>query len=83
MNTYGASLGLDLEEQIAQNRARVPLTQSALTRRRGGPLWVAIDRVENGVYRALRAAGHTKLPPVKQLVDLSLLDETYARGIAN
>lgn len=83
VNTYGASLGLDLQEQIAQNRAQVPLTESALTRRRGGPLWVAIDEVEHGVYRALRAAGHTKLPPVKQLVDLSLLNEAYAHGIAD
>lgn len=83
VNTYGASLGLDLQEQIAQNRAQVPLTQRAITRRRGGPLWVATDQVEHGVYRALRAAGHAKLPPVKQLIDLSLLDEAYVHGIAH
>jgi len=79
-NTYGASLGLDLQQQIAQNRAQVPLTESALTRRRGGPLWISTDEVEHGVYRALRAAGHAKLPPVDRLVDLSLLAEAYGHG---
>jgi ABC-type nitrate/sulfonate/bicarbonate transport system substrate-binding protein len=81
VNTYGASLGLSLNEQISQNRAQVPLTQSDLTRRHGGPLWVSTEQIAGPIYRALRAAGHTSLPPVSKLVDLSLLQEAYAHGI--
>ncbi len=82
MKTYGASLDLDLNEQIAQNRAQVPLTLSDVTRRHGGPLWVSTAQIENGVYRALRAAGRKNLPPVNRLVDLSLLRAAYgAHGL--
>ena len=77
VKTYGASLDLDLKEQIAQNRAQVPLTISDLTRRKGGPLWISTAEVQNGVYRALRASGRKNLPPVERLVDLSLLQEAY------
>jgi hypothetical protein len=80
VKTYGASLGLDLHEQIMQNRAQVPLTESDLTRRRGGPLWISTSQIQHGVYRALRAAGRTTLPPVERLIDLSLLTKAYGKN---
>jgi hypothetical protein len=74
-------LGLNLNEQLSQNRAQAPLTQSDLTRRNGGPLWVSTEEIAGPIYRALRAAGHTSLPPVSKLVDLSLLHEAYAHKL--
>jgi hypothetical protein len=64
------------------NSASLGLAQSPLTRKRGGLLWIATDEVEQSAYRPLRVAAHTKLPPIKQLVNLSLPDEAYAHGIA-
>lgn len=75
---YGASLGLDLQQQTLQNAAQTPLMISDLTRRNGGPLWVSTAEIRGGVYHALRAAGRRNLPDVDRLVDLSLLREAYA-----
>ncbi len=71
---YGASLGLDLDQQIAQNRAQIPLTESPLTRR-FGPLWISADEVEHRVYRTLRALGRTNLPEPSRLLELGPLRE--------
>ncbi len=75
---YGASLGLDPAQQLAQNRAQIPLTESPLTRR-FGPLWISEDEVEHRVYRTLRALGRAALPDPKRLIDLGPLRE--ANGI--
>ncbi len=77
VKTYGATLELNLNEEIAQNRAQIPLTISNFTREHG-PLWISTGQVEHGVYRALRAAGRKNLPAVDRLVDLSLLREAYS-----
>jgi ABC-type nitrate/sulfonate/bicarbonate transport system substrate-binding protein len=80
VNEYGAGLGLDLEQQIAQSEAQVPLTQSDETRRRGGLLWVSREHVERRVYPTLRAAGRTNLPAFERLFDLSILRDATAGG---
>ncbi len=71
---YGATLGLDPAQQLAQNQAQIPLTRSALTRRYG-PLWISEEEVEHRVYRTLRALGRTALPDPRRLIDLGPLRE--------
>jgi ABC-type nitrate/sulfonate/bicarbonate transport system substrate-binding protein len=75
--TYGATLGLDENQQIAENRAQIPLTQSAATRR-NGLLWIDKDRVRGPIYNSLRATGRTKLPAVDHIIDVSLLRDATA-----
>jgi ABC-type nitrate/sulfonate/bicarbonate transport system substrate-binding protein len=74
VTTYGATLGLDETQQVGENRAQIPLTQSAQTREHG-LLWIDRDRVRGPIYASLRATGRTKLPDVDRLVDVSLLRE--------
>jgi ABC-type nitrate/sulfonate/bicarbonate transport system substrate-binding protein len=69
---YGASLGLDEKHQLAVNRAQIPLMESAGTRAHGR-MWIDTHRISGPIYTTLRATGRTKLPPVAQLVDLSIL----------
>jgi len=70
--TYGAALGLDERQQIAENRAQIPLTQSAATREHG-LLWIDKERVRGPIYASLRATGRTQLPDVDRLIDISVL----------
>jgi ABC-type nitrate/sulfonate/bicarbonate transport system substrate-binding protein len=79
VDRYGAGLGLDLDQQIAQSEAQVPLTESDETRRKHGLLWVSREHVEKRVYPTLRAAGRTKLPEFDRLFDLSILRDATAR----
>ena len=79
VNEYGAGLGLDLEQQIAQSEAQLPLTESDETRRKHGPLWISREYVEKRVYPTLRAAGRTHLPEFERLFDLSILRDATAR----
>jgi hypothetical protein len=74
VTTYGATLGLDETQQIGENRAQIPLTQSAQTRAHG-LLWIDPNRVRGPIYAGLRATGRTKLPDVDKLIDVSLLRE--------
>jgi ABC-type nitrate/sulfonate/bicarbonate transport system substrate-binding protein len=69
---YGASLGLDEKQQLAVNRAQIPLMESAATRAHGR-MWIDTARVTGPIYTTLRATGRTKLPPVDQLIDMSVL----------
>lgn len=75
--TYGATLGLDLTQQIAENRAQIPLTQSAQTRQHG-VLWIDKARMRGPIYDSLRATGRTQLPDVDRFVDDSLLRDASA-----
>jgi ABC-type nitrate/sulfonate/bicarbonate transport system substrate-binding protein len=77
--TYGAALGLDEAQQVAENRAQIPLTQSAATRAHG-MLWVDEDTVKGPIYAGLRATGRAKLPDVAQLIDPSLLRDAAPPG---
>jgi ABC-type nitrate/sulfonate/bicarbonate transport system substrate-binding protein len=75
--TYGASLGLDERQQVAENRAQIPLTQSTATRANG---LLAIDkaRVRGPIYASLRATGRTKLPDVEHFIDATVLRDAAA-----
>ena len=75
--TYGATLGLEERQQIAENRAQIPLTQSAQTQAHG---LLAIDpqRVAGPIYASLRATGRTKLPDIRRFIDTSILAEATA-----
>ena len=76
---YGTALGLEEPEQLAVNRAQIPLMQSSLTRLRG-PLSIDTVRVSGPIYRTFRATGRTKLPPVSRLVDTSILRDAARAG---
>lgn len=82
--TYGAALGLDEPQQIAENKAQTPLTQSAATRAHG-LLWIDKARVRGPIYASLRATGRTNLPDVDRFIDVRLLRDAAAanhhRGI--
>jgi hypothetical protein len=80
VSTYGAALGLDERQQIAENRAQIPLMRSAATRDHG-LLWIDKQRLAGPIYASLRATGRTKLPSVDALVDMTLLrDAARANG---
>ncbi len=72
VETYGASLGLNVAHQIAMNRAQIPLMQNDDTRAHG-LFWMDMDRIGGPVYASLRATGRSELPPPAQFIDLSLL----------
>jgi ABC-type nitrate/sulfonate/bicarbonate transport system substrate-binding protein len=69
---YGTALGLDLKQQIALNRAQIPLMESAQTRAHGR-MWIDPAYVAGPVYTTMRATGRTKLPPVERIIDTSIL----------
>ncbi len=75
--TYGATLGLDESQQIAENRAQIPLTRSAATRAHG-LLWIDRDRVRGPIYATLRATGRSALPDVDHFIDDSVLRDATA-----
>jgi ABC-type nitrate/sulfonate/bicarbonate transport system substrate-binding protein len=72
VQSFGSLLDLNLQHQIAMNRAQIPLMENADTRTHG-LLWMDLRRISGPVYATLRATGRTKLPPPSQFVDLSLL----------
>lgn len=80
--TYGATLGLDEQQQVAENRAQIPLTQSRATRERG---LLAIDkkRVSGPIYASLRATGRTNLPAVDGLIDVTIVRDATAANRAH
>jgi len=69
---YGASLGLDLQQQIGLNRAQIPLMEGPPTRAHGR-MWIDPAHVAGPVYATLRATGRINLPPVGRIVDTSIL----------
>jgi len=72
VTVYGAALGLDEKQQIAVNRAQIPLFESAGTRAHGY-MWIDTARIAGPIYTTFRATGRTKLPPVDRLVDTTIL----------
>jgi hypothetical protein len=74
--TYGASLGLDLAQQIAQNKAQIPLVEAGV--KGGRTLALSKDRVAGPMYRSLRAMGRTNLPPVERLLDLTIVPDALS-----
>lgn len=77
---YGADLGLNLKQQIAQNKAQIALTQNSYTDKHG---MLRIDEAFLGgpIYKGLRASGSKDLPPVKDIVDQTFLNHVYKNGL--
>ena len=71
---YGRDLGLDLREQVAENKLQIPLMKSSETQA-NGPFWMSTDRIVNQIYPGLRAAGNRDLPPISRILDMSVLGE--------
>jgi ABC-type nitrate/sulfonate/bicarbonate transport system substrate-binding protein len=77
VNTYGAALGLDLPQQIAQNKAQLPFLESPQTERHG-LLWISKDEVAGPIYRTLRATGRTALPDPARFIDETIVRDARA-----
>jgi ABC-type nitrate/sulfonate/bicarbonate transport system substrate-binding protein len=73
---YGVDQGLDLQQQILNNEADIPLMQSPLTKEKG-LMRISREVMETQMYPALAAVGRTGLPAVDVLVDESILDDVY------
>ena len=79
VSTYGAALGLDLQQQIAQSKAQLPYLESSEVERHG-LLWVSKNAVAGPIYETLRATGRKALPEVDRLVDDTIVRDAHARG---
>lgn len=76
VDTYGADLGLDIDQQIRQNELQIPLMQGPLTEEKG-LFWIDPELMAGEMYAALAAAGRDGLPPVEDIVDLTILEDAY------
>jgi ABC-type nitrate/sulfonate/bicarbonate transport system substrate-binding protein len=77
VDRYGSGLGLERAQQLATNRAQVPLIAGNPHLPEHGALAVSAAEVGGPVYRTLRAIGKTDLPPVKRLVDESIFRDAF------
>lgn len=73
---FGVDLGLKLEDEVGEAEALVPLMQSDLTKQKG-ILWMSAEELGGPMYDALRASGRKDVPPVEEVLDLSLIEEAY------
>jgi ABC-type nitrate/sulfonate/bicarbonate transport system substrate-binding protein len=73
---YGVDLGLDINQQIAENETQIPLHRNALTEEKG-LFWLDPDRIADEMYPVLEAVGVDPLPALDGLVDLSILEDAY------
>lgn len=76
VDTYGTGLGLNLKQQILENKAQKPYMKSATTAKKG-LLWVDPKELGGAMYKALKASGVTNLPPADSIVDTSILEDVY------
>jgi ABC-type nitrate/sulfonate/bicarbonate transport system substrate-binding protein len=77
VSVYGAPLGLDLQQQIAQNKAQLPYLESPQVERLG-LLCVSKDLVAGPIYKTLRATGRAELPDPNRLVDETIVRDAHA-----
>jgi ABC-type nitrate/sulfonate/bicarbonate transport system substrate-binding protein len=70
---YGKDLGLDLEQQILENKAEIPYTQPQSTAH--DMYYIDVDELAGPIYEGLQAGGLKNLPDAKSIVDMSLLNE--------
>lgn len=76
VDQYGADLGLKLEDETREAKAMIPLMQSDVTKEKG-IFWMSAEELAGPMYKALRASGRENLPPVKEVLDLSLIEDAY------
>lgn len=74
---YGKALGLDRSATAAENDVQNRLVRSAYTDTHG-LCAIDRDRLAGPIYDGLRARGLTGLPPVRTILDGSLLAEAHA-----
>lgn len=75
---YGKDAGLDLEEEQGKNALYVPFAESEGTKAKG-QLWVDPERLAGPIFKAMEASD-LKTLPVKDVLDVSLLEEIYKAG---
>ena len=73
VETYGADLGLDLQQQTTLNRLQLALEVEPGT---DIPFWFSRQSVAN-MYNVASVTGRTNLPPPARTIDLSLLEEAW------
>ncbi|MGY4858434.1 ABC transporter substrate-binding protein [Cryobacterium sp. AP23] len=73
VDTYGADLGLDIEQQSIQADRQTSLLTSDITDEHG-LLYMDADLLGGAMYEALAASGMEDLPAVDDVLDMSLLD---------
>lgn len=76
VDEYGADLGLVLDNEIRSNELQIPLLESELTAAKG-LFRLDPDLLGGAMYDALAASGVTDLPPVEDIIDLTVLDEVF------
>jgi ABC-type nitrate/sulfonate/bicarbonate transport system substrate-binding protein len=76
VSDYGRDLSLDRATEIELLQHQLPLMQSPLTASRG-VLQFDPALIAGPMYEALRASGRTRLPPIAQVVDTSILEDVY------
>jgi ABC-type nitrate/sulfonate/bicarbonate transport system substrate-binding protein len=76
VDQYGADLGLKLEDEVREAKAMIPLMQSDVTKEKG-IFWMSAEELGGPMYKALRASGRENLPPVEEVLDLSLIEDAY------
>jgi hypothetical protein len=42
-----------------------------------GIFWISAEELGGPMYKALRASGRENLPPVEEVLDLSLIEDAY------
>lgn len=73
---FGKGLGLDMTEQVQENKIQNTLAVSPTTQQKG-LLWLDRGFIENSAYKSFMAAGVTNLPPVDTIADFSLFEEVF------
>lgn len=76
IDQYGADLGLKFEDELREAKAMIPLMQSDVTKEKG-IFWMSAEELGGPMYEALEASGRKNLPPVEDVLDLSLMEEAY------
>ncbi len=82
VDTYGSGLGLERAQQLAQNRAQLPLIAGDPHLPEHGTLAISAAVVAGPVYRTLRAIGRTELPPVTRFVDETIFRDAFPKARA-
>jgi ABC-type nitrate/sulfonate/bicarbonate transport system substrate-binding protein len=77
VNKYGADLGLDLGQQIEENKMQIGMMKNDLTDRKG-LFWMDPDVVADRMYPTMEAIGVNPLPDINKLLDLSILEDAYS-----
>jgi ABC-type nitrate/sulfonate/bicarbonate transport system substrate-binding protein len=79
VDRYGAGLGLERPQQLASNRAQIPLIKGDPHLPQSGTLALSAAEVGGPLYATLRAMGKTQLPPVSRFIDESLYRDAFPK----